>query len=68
VQILDATQSKAVCAVVTVGRVHVTTVEVQVVRISTDNADTPVVAVRTLVVEQAIAVVPVATSRQKSKH
>ena len=52
----------------TVGRGHETTAEVQVVCISTDNADTPVVAVRALVVEQAIAVVPVATSRQKSKH
>jgi hypothetical protein len=68
VQILDATQREAVGAVVTVSGIHVTTVEVQVVCISTANAGTPVVAVRTLVVEETITVVPVAAGGQKSKR
>jgi len=68
VQILDATQREAVAAVVTVSRIYRTTVEVQVVGISTKDTTAPVVAVRTLVVEQTITVVPVATSGQKKAN
>ncbi|NDW18741.1 hypothetical protein D0T53_07415 [Dysgonomonas sp. 216] len=68
VQILDATQREAVAAVVTVSRIYRTTVEVQVVGISTKDITAPVVAVRTLVVEQTITVVPVATSGQKKAN
>jgi hypothetical protein len=67
VQILDAAEGKAVGTVVTVRRIHVATVEVQVVGIGTCYGRTPVVGVGSLVVQRGIAVVPVPASGQKKQ-
>ncbi|MDR1226514.1 MAG: hypothetical protein LBK47_06400 [Prevotellaceae bacterium] len=63
---LDAANGEAVRLTVIVGRVAASTVEVQVVTVSTASLRTaPVVSLPALVVERSIGVVTVARSREE---